>query len=248
MDRAGLAEDEVSAGSKMDDSPNLPQDRLWQPTTAKWLLVVFGATLAYAILRYHIASGVSWSHFPLFIMNKAVSLAATVLVACSYLVGRVLRWHDDDPRKKLVVVKFCGLVGFSFAALHAIASLCVLTPAYFAKYFSADGRLNLEGELGLVVGIVALWALSLPAITTLPMMPKALGGMRWKRSQRMGYVCLSLVVVHVVVLGLRGWLSPRSWPWMLPPISLVAAVAAAVPLFVRRARERSRRNEASSSE
>jgi hypothetical protein len=29
---------------------------------------------------------------------------------------------------------------------------------------------------------------------------------------------------------------------MLPPISLVAAVAAAVPLFVRRARERSRRN------
>ena len=59
---------------------------------------------------------------------------------------------------------------------------------------------------------------------------------------------MSLVVVHVVVLGLRGWLSPRSWPWMLPPISLVAAVAAAVPLFVRRARERSRRNVARSSE
>ena len=59
---------------------------------------------------------------------------------------------------------------------------------------------------------------------------------------------MSLVVVHVVVLGLRGWLSPPSWPWMLPPISLVAAVAAAVPLFVRRARERSRRNEARSSD
>jgi DMSO/TMAO reductase YedYZ heme-binding membrane subunit len=248
VDRAALADVEVSESTNMNDSTKLPQDRLWQPTTAKWLFVVLGATLAYAILRYHIASGVSWSHFPLFIMNKAVSLAATVLVACSYLVGRVLRWHDDDPRKKLVVVKFCGLVGFSFAALHAIASLCVLTPAYFAKYFSADGRLNLEGELGLIVGIVALWALSLPAITTLPMMPKALGGVRWKRSQRMGYVCLSLVVVHVVVLGLRGWLSPRSWPWMLPPISLVAAVAAAVPLFVRRARERSRRNVTKSSE
>ena len=65
-------------------------------------------------------------------------------------------------------------------------------------------------------------------------------GVRWKRSQRMGYVCLSLVVVHVVVLGLRGWLAPQTWPWMLPPISLVAAVAAAVPLVVRRARERSR--------
>ena len=52
----------------------------------------------------------------------------------------------------------------------------------------------------------------------------------------MGYVCLSLVVAHVVVLGLRGWLSPQAWPWMLPPISLVAAVAAVVPLVVRRAR------------
>ena len=218
------------------DSAVLPPDRLWQPTTAKWLAAVFGGGLAYAVVRYHIASGVSWSHFPLFIMNKAVSLAATVLVACSYLIGKVVRRYNDEPRRKLVVVKFCGLIGFSLAALHALASLCLLTPAYFGKYFSEDGRLNVEGELGLVVGLVALWALSLPAITTLPMMPKALGSVRWKRSQRMGYVCLSLVVAHMVVLGLRGWLSPQTWPWMLPPISLVAAVAAAIPFVARRAR------------
>ena len=37
--------------SNMDDTTKPPQDRLWQPTTAKWLFVVFGATLAYAILR-----------------------------------------------------------------------------------------------------------------------------------------------------------------------------------------------------
>ncbi|MFM8331530.1 MAG: hypothetical protein ACKN9T_07560 [Candidatus Methylumidiphilus sp.] len=216
---------------------SLPNDRLWQPTTARWLGVVFGAALAYAIVRYHIASGVPWSHFPLFIMNKAISLAATLLVACSYLVGRILRWHNDDPRMKLVVVKFCGLAGFSLAAIHAIASLGLITPAYFPKYFSEDGRLNVEGELGLVVGVFALWALVMPTITTLPMMPKAIGGIRWKRSQRMGYVCLGLVVLHLVVLGLRGWLSPDTWPWLLPPISLVAAVAAAVPVLLWAARK-----------
>ena len=225
----------MAASSDKHDSTELPQDRLWQPTTAKWLAAVLGVALAYAVVRYHIASGVAWSHFPLFIMNKSVALAATVLVACSYLIGRVVRRYDDEPGRKLVVIKFCGLIGFSFAALHAIASLCLLTPAYFDKYFSEDGRLNLEGELGLVFGLVALWALSLPAITTLPMMPKALGSVRWKRSQRMGYVCLSLVAAHVVVLGLRGWLSPQAWPWMLPPISLVAAVAAVAPVVVRRA-------------
>jgi hypothetical protein len=30
------------------------EKRLWQPTTAKWFAVVFGASLVYAIIRYHI--------------------------------------------------------------------------------------------------------------------------------------------------------------------------------------------------
>ena len=29
---------------------------------------------------------VAWAHFPLFIFNKATSLAAVVFVACAYLV------------------------------------------------------------------------------------------------------------------------------------------------------------------
>ena len=41
-------------------------------------------------------------------------------------------------------------------------------------------------------------------------------------------------------VGAGGWLSPRSWPWMLPPISLVAAVAAgSSAVCPLRARERS---------
>lgn len=215
------------------DADRLPRHRLWQPTTARWLLVVFGLSLLYAAVRYHVASGVAWSHFPLFIMNKTIALAGTALVACSYLIGKVIRRYDHDPRRKLVVVKFCGLMGFSLASVHGVASLCLLTPAYFAKYFTEEGRLNFEGESGLILGIVALWALSLPAITTLPMMPQAIGGMRWKRSQRMGYICLCLVVGHMAALGCRGWLSPEHWPWMLPPVSLLAAIVAAFPLAVR---------------
>jgi DMSO/TMAO reductase YedYZ heme-binding membrane subunit len=212
---------------------SLPDDRLWQPVTAKWFYVVFGAALGYSILRYHITSEVTWAHFPLFILNKTTSLAAVIFVACSYLIGRVIKWHNHDPKKKLVVIKFCGLMGFSLAAIHAFFSVCLLTPAYFAKFFAEDGRLNLVGELGLAVGIVALWALAMPAIATLPMMPKAIGGVRWKRGQRMGYLCLILVVAHMVVFGLKGWLSPETWPWWLPPISLLAVTAAAVPIIAK---------------
>ena len=217
-----------------DEQENLPPNRLWQPTTAKWFCVVFGACLAYAVLRYHIVGDTPWSNFPLFILNKVISLAAVVFVACSYLVGRIFNWHNDDPALRLVVIKFCGLMGFFLAAIHAFHSFFLLTPAYFGKYYAENGRLNLQGELGMAVGILALFFLLSPAITTLPMMPKALGGWRWKRSQRVGYVALILVVVHLVVLGVKGWMTPSKWPSGFVPISLIACVIAIVPLAVKR--------------
>ncbi len=122
----------------------LPPDRFWQPTTAKWFAVIFGGSLVYAIVRYHLAGDVAWAHFPLFIFNKATSLAAVVFVACSYLVGKIIRWHDDNKLQRLVVIKFCGLMGFFLAGVHAFFSVCLLTPAYFAKYFEAGDRLNLQ--------------------------------------------------------------------------------------------------------
>ena len=217
-----------------ESESNLPENRLWQPTTAKWFAVVFGGSVAYAIVRYHLAGDVAWRHFPVFILNKATSLAAVIFIAASYLVGKTIRWYDHDKRLRLVVIKFCGLMGFSLAAIHAVLALSIWTPAYFAKYFDEVGRLNLQGELSMAAGVVALFFLSSPAITTLPMMPKALGGQRWKRAQRMGYVSLVLVAVHLFVLGVKGWLNPQAWPAWMPSISLLAFMAAIVPLVVKR--------------
>lgn len=216
------------------DEKGLPPDRLWQPVTAKWFFVIFGACLAYAVVRYHIAGDVAWRHFPLFILNKAISLAAVFFVGASYLIGKIIHWYDHDAKLRLVVIKFCGLLGFFFATIHAIMSLILFNPGYFAKYYDEAGRLNLQGEIGLSVGILALMFLLSPAITTLPMMPKALGGWRWKRSQRVGYLALLLVSFHLVALGLKGWLAPNGWTAGLPPISLVAFVAAVFPLLVKR--------------
>ena len=199
---------------------------------------------ACAILRYHLAGDVEWRHFSLFILNKATSLAAVVFVASSYLIGKIIHWHDHDKALRLVVIKFCGLMGFFLACIHAVFSLSLLSPAYYAKYFDAAGRLNLQGELALSAGTVALFCLMSPAITTLPMMPKALGGQRWKRSQRLGYAALILVVVHLVALGLEGWLAPGGWNRGLPPISLLAVVAALIALVVKRKRVQERKEVA----
>ena len=213
---------------------NLPPDRLWQPTTVKWFMVIFGASLIYAIIRYHLVGDVAWKHFPLFIVNKVTSLAAVAFVAISYLVGKIIRRHDDNRALRLVVIKFCGLMGFFLAAAHTLFSMCLLTPAYFAKYFDVSGRLNLQGEVALLAGVIALFFLLSPTIMTLPMMPKAVGGWRWKRGQRMGYLALILVLVHLVALGMKGWLAPKGWTGGLPPISLIAALIVLVPLIVKR--------------
>jgi hypothetical protein len=37
-----------------------------------------------------------------------------------------------------------------------------------------------------------------------------------------------------VALGLKGWLTPEKWPAGMVPISLIAFVAAVVPLLVKR--------------
>ena len=66
------------------------------------------------------------------------------------------------------------------------------------------------------------------------MMTKALGGKRGKRAQRMGYVSLILGAVHLVALGFKGWLKPKAWPAGMPSISLLAFVAAVIPLVIRR--------------
>ena len=42
------------------------------------------------------------------------------------------------------------------------------------------------------------------------------------------------MIVHLVALGLKGWLAPQGWPGGIPPISLVAVIGALVPLFVKR--------------
>lgn len=229
-----------------DEHKNLPPHRLWQPTTAKWFFVVFGFSLAYAVIRYHLAGDVPWRHFPLFILNKATSLAAVILVASSYLIGKVIRWHDHDKALRLVVIKFCGLMGFFLAAVHAFFSLALLSPANYGKYFDEVGRLNLQGEIAMSVGVLALFCLLGPAVTTLPMMPKAIGGVRWKRNQRLGYVALAFVVVHLVSLGVKGWLAPGDWQRGIPPISLVAVVAALVPLLVKRKVEHDKKERAAS--
>ncbi len=154
-------------------------------------------------------------------------------IATSYLIGKSLRVYESDHGKRLILIKFCGLIGFSLASIHVLMSLLLISPHYYPKLFHEAGKMNLTGELSIGFGVLSLWCLAVTAITSLPFMYDAVGAERWQRGQRMGYLCLAFAAGHVLVMGVSGWLAPASWHGGLPPVSLVAFIGATVPLLLK---------------
>jgi len=222
-----------------DQTGGEASERLVQPTTTRLFLLVMGSCIVYAGVRYHVVQGTPLAQAPLYILNKAISLGGLAFLAMSYLVGKVagLRW--DDRRLRLIVTKFCGLMGVSLIVAHVLMSLALMGPAYYAKFYAAT-KFNITGELSLSLGVFALWCFSIPAITSLPYMYEELGADRWLRSQRIGYAGLLLAAGHVFVMGILGWLRPGDWPAALPPITALAFVVAMVPLVLRLVKNRDR--------
>ncbi|MBI2145037.1 hypothetical protein HYU18_01805, partial [Candidatus Woesearchaeota archaeon] len=95
------------------------------------------------------------------------------------------------------------------------------------------GKLNLTGELSMLFGILAFFIFFAVALASIPSIGAALDERKWKAVQRAGYLALALVLLHVFVMGIEGWLKPSGWPGGLLPISLVASVVIAFTLLVR---------------
>lgn len=199
----------------------------------RWFGVLFGVALTYSIVRYHVFGHVDWVHFPLFILNKAISLAAVFLIAASYLINKIAKLYKTDPSKRFSLIKFCGQMGFTLAAIHVLMALLLFSPKYYPKFFLANGQLNLTGELSMAFGVAGLWALTITAIRSMPCIHATNELKSDKQNQVMGYICLTLTAGHVLTMGLAGWLKPSAWHGYLPPISLVAFIAILVVLLVK---------------
>ena len=194
---------------------------------------MLAGTFLYAAIRYNIIKGVAWEHFPLFISNKAIALASVAFIALSYMLGPLARFWPQTMVPLLPARKFFGLLGFGLGAVHGLMSLLLFTPANYPKFFLADGTLNVTGELSMVFGIFSLLIFTAVALTSLPSIAASLKVDQWQFVQRLGYAGLTLVLLHVITMGLEGWLKPATWPGRLLPISLVAAIIIAAALLLR---------------
>ena len=161
-----------------------------------------------------------------------MSISGIFFLALSYSFGKIswLRFQDAQIHKQFI--KFTGLIGFSLCAIHVFMSLLMISPAYYPKFYVGD-MMNLKGELSMLMGVFSLYFFTIPAITTIPFMQKAVGIKKWQKGQRMGYFGLLTALVHTGVMGVSTWFDVAKWPGYLPPITLIGVTLAFIPLFIK---------------
>jgi DMSO/TMAO reductase YedYZ heme-binding membrane subunit len=194
--------------------------------------VVFALVLAYAIVRYVIVGTVAPAQLPVFILNKALAVASLVLIAMALAVGPLVRMRAIGAAW-IVHRKALGVNGFVLGAVHSVLTVAMLSPVNYGKLHDAVGKLTFEGGLVVLGGVLALFALAIPAITSADLVRKSMTADAWRRAQRLGLVALALGTAHVGVLGWRGWLAPETWPGGLPPLTVWAVGAGVLAFAIR---------------
>lgn len=196
-------------------------------------LIIFFIIFTYAIIRYNVIKGVEIKYIPLYISNKAIAVTSVVLIGFSFLLGPLSFFFPKKFNSKLYLRKHFGLFGFGLAVVHSFISLLLFSPSYYPKFFEVSGKLSLEGELSMSMGILALFIFSIVAVSSVPSIEKGMDKKKWLFIQRLGYLAFFLVMLHVFVMGFKSWLKPSDWPGGLLPMSLIAFIVIFIVLFLR---------------
>jgi DMSO/TMAO reductase YedYZ heme-binding membrane subunit len=196
-------------------------------------LILFLVVFAYAVIRYNVIKGVPWAQLPLFISNKGIALASVVFIALSFILGPLTKFWPQTFARFQPLRKYFGLLGFGLGAIHAVMSLLIFSPAYYPKFFTQTGNLNLIGELSMLFGVLGFFIFLIVALTSIGAIQKTMRYETWLTVQRTGYLAFFFILLHVFVMGFEGWQKPETWPGGLLPISLVAFIIIAVTLLIR---------------
>src|SRR3989338_2139975 len=194
---------------------------------------LIAVALIYAVFRYNIVRGVPWEQLPLYITNKGIALSAVLLIALSYVIGPLTRFSPKTFSPWLTTRKYFGLLGFGLAAIHGIISLLIFDPSYYPRFFGENGKLDFNGELSMLFGVISIIIFSVVSISSLNTIEKTIEKKEWLKIQRMGYLAFILVMLHVVFMGYRGWLQPQDWPGGLLPIILISFIFIVLTLLLR---------------
>ena len=169
-------------------------------------LLVFVCTVVYTVARYIVFGPVSAIHMPVYLFNKAVSMAAVV---CLFFVSHSYLKSREEG------VRFWGRAFLHSVFMHVLLSLAILSREYYPKFFGLE-KMNLCGELSVLFGVCATYPYLLIQYKCVA-----------QKQMHLSQVLIAVfVAVHLFVMGINGWITIDKWHGHLPPISLISFVLA----------------------
>ncbi len=246
-------------------------------------LVLFVIEVVYLVVTmYVIGSRHHISEFPTYMMYKAFGVMSMNLLALCYLPSmlaafaqifygtkhkRFQPWLDAwlQGRKQL------GIYALLFGFMHMITAMTCLNTAYFGYLFHhetatipfnttkdtvihLDSKMDLFGEGCIITGVLALCAMGILGLTSLPPVGALLNWREWRFIQsKFGFVCFLLALFHTMLLGVPEWLALGSLPLrnsfmglLIPWLTLFLRLVYLIPCVhiyvwkIRRGHERGR--------
>ena len=131
--------------------------------------------------------------------RQLYGLWALGLLLGSMMIGpltSVLPWLPFRP-SLMYGRRAVGVSAFLFAVLHVIAYLWSVGLRHWSELYTP----GVLWVVGLLLGLLAMGAMSLMAVTSRDVSVKRLGGRRWKRLHRLVYATLCVVLIHALFNG-----------------------------------------------
>ena len=187
----------------------------------KSVILIFSITYSYAVLRYHVGKSIPLSEF-FYILNKAFSWTAFTLITWSILPKK---YFENKKTNR----KFFGISGYSIACFHIILNILLLNSSRYPNFYDDFGSWNLNCYLVFTAGLISFFIFSIVFLVSIDF---------WKVKNKetilsLGFFGVLINLLHPFFLGYQRWFDINSWPYYLPPITMLACLFAIVVIISR---------------
>jgi hypothetical protein len=182
------------------------------------ILILFTLCLIYTSVRYLVFAPHNLEHFPIFVLNKGLSMAAAFCFSLAFLAQ--FREGRGTALKTTPASWFrAGIFG---AIVHIPISLVILSPHYFKEFFLSSGdRLNFNGETVFLFG--AITAAGIYLLTRPSWSPPH----RWWLS----LATMLTLFTHTLAMGIARGLNINRSHAYLPPMWLLSLIGIALGII-----------------
>ncbi len=156
----------------------------------------------------------------LVVLNKSIAWLAGTLLMVSLL--RQNTWDRFGLSRRTI-----GTTGYWFAIIHIFSAIILLDSTFYPKFYN-HGSISYMGWNYIAIGMLSIFCFSLPLYASYKNEPQG------SRLYHFGHYGILMNMLHVFMIGIGGWLEPKSWPLQMPPITMIF-VTQIISLFIFRA-------------